>query len=530
MNRPPNLEGLGTERLRTSRLTEADGDDLSAFFVANDVPETTRLFHPFPLTEATARRLASAGGGDHFFATRLDGRIVAFSMLRGFDEGFDIPSFGILVDRHHRGCGIGRAVTEAAAAAAVRLGCDRIRLTVEPENTTARRLYADVGFEDGPDHTMWLNLTGDIPVSAPDLNGAELEYVTDAVRSSWISSIGPYVDRFERDFARFVNVEHAVACTNGTAALHLALLAAGVQPGDEVLVPALTYVAAVNAIAYCGAKPVLVDVCPDTWTIDPSACAAAITPATSAILAVHLYGHPADMDALASITQKSGILLVEDAAESHGATVRGRPVGGLGRVGAFSFFGNKIISTGEGGMVVTNDSDIAAQARLLRGQGMDPDRRYWHVVRGYNYRMTNVTAAIGVAQMERAKSLVEQRRTIAHWYAEELEGVEGVTLQHQQPWADSAHWMVSVILDGASAAGRDHVIRNLAARRIETRPFFPAVHHFPMYADLSENGSLPVAERLAGNGLSLPTFNSLRRRDVTRVVRDLCEAMADAAA
>jgi perosamine synthetase len=229
-----------------------------------------------------------------------------------------------------------------------------------------------------------------IPVYRPSIGDLERRYVVDAIESSWISSKGAFLDRFEREFAAFAGVEHGVAAANGTVALHLALAALQVGPGDEVIVPTLTYVASVNAITYTGATAVFVDSDPAIWTLDPARVEAAITPRTKAIEVVHLYGHPADMDPILDIARHHGLAVVEDAAEAHGALYRGRPVGSLGTVGSFSFFGNKIITTGEGGMLVTDDEELASRARHLRGQGVSATKTYWHDVVGFNYRMTNV--------------------------------------------------------------------------------------------------------------------------------------------
>ena len=252
-----------------------------------------------------------------------------------------------------------------------------------------------------------------IPVAEPALVGREKEFVLDCIDSTWISSTGLYIGRFEAGFAEFCGVEHAITCANGTVALHLALLALGIGPGDEVICPTLTYVAAANSVVYCGATPVLVDAEAATWNLDPAAVEAAVTPRTKAILVVHLYGHPADMDAIRRIADAHDLRVVEDAAEALGARHRGRRVGSLSDVATFSFYGNKVITTGEGGMVVTDDATLAETVRLLRGQGQDPTQRYRFPVVGYNYRLTNVACAIGCAQLEKVEWHVGRRRQIA---------------------------------------------------------------------------------------------------------------------
>jgi len=285
-------------------------------------------------------------------------------------------------------------------------------------------------------------------VASPALHGRELDYVTEAVESTWISSHGRFIDAFEREFADFCQTKHAITTNNGTTALHLALVGLGIGPGDEVLVPTVTYIATANAVTYCGATPVLVDVLPGTLNIDPEAARAAITERTRAIIPVHLYGEAADMDAVTSLAFEHGLYVVEDAAEAHGARFEGRPVGGFGHAGMFSFFGNKIITTGEGGMIVTNDDEYAARIRLYRGQGMDPTRRYWFPVVGYNYRMTNVQAAIGLAQFERVEAALARRAEVRARYDELLEPLLSTRLERPpaDPRTTRVDWLYNVFV------------------------------------------------------------------------------------
>jgi perosamine synthetase len=361
------------------------------------------------------------------------------------------------------------------------------------------------------------------PVAAPDLSGNELEYVTECISSSWISSNGRFIEEFENRVAEFVGCRYAVATCNGTAALHLALVSLGVKPGDEVIVPTLTYVATANAVTYCGARPVFADCDPRTWNLCPEAVRRLLSRKTRGIIPVHLYGLPCDMEPLRELAYEHNLWILEDAAESLGARYAGRPVGSFGSAAVFSFFGNKIITTGEGGMVVTNDPRLAELLRLFRGQGMDPQRRYWHPLVGYNYRMTNVAAAIGVAQMERIESLLAARRQLAAWYAQELAGIPGITLQYAKPPAESAHWMVAVALD--SPLSRDQVACQLADQGIETRPFFYPVHHFPMYGGCRTDQGCPVASDLAYRGLCLPTAPYLALSDVRFIADALRRAI-----
>lgn len=356
-----------------------------------------------------------------------------------------------------------------------------------------------------------------IPVAAPALVGREREYVLECLETTWISSVGSYVDRFEAEFARFCGVRHAVACANGTAAVHVALLGLGLAPGDEVIVPALTFVATANPVRHCGATPVFVDAEPRTWNIDPAQIEAAITPRTRGIIVVHLYGHPTDMAPVLEIAHRHGLWVLEDAAEAHGATYRGRVVGSIGDAATFSFYGNKILTSGEGGMVVTDDAELAERVRQLKGQGQDPQRRYWFPVLGFNYRMTNVAAAIGLAQLECADWHLARRREIAGWYREELSGVDGLELSPQAEWATNAHWIFCAVLDEQRFGARDDVMAALAAAAIETRPFFYPLHTLPIYTSENAGRSLPVAEDLGRRGLNLPSSAQLTREDVAYV-------------
>ena len=364
----------------------------------------------------------------------------------------------------------------------------------------------------------------ELPVAAPALVGRELEYVTDCVESTWISSTGSYIERFERAFGDFCGVEHAISCCNGTVALHLALLGLGVNPGDEVIVPTLTYVASANAVRYCGAQPVLVDCEEETWNLDPERLAELITPRTKGIVAVHLYGHPVDLDPVLELAELRGLFVLEDAAEAHGARYKGGRVGSFGNCAMFSFYGNKIITTGEGGMVVTNDAKLAARVRQLRGQGQDPERRYWFPIVGFNYRLTNVAAAIGLAQVERIDWHLERRREVAGWYRELLSDGDGLRFSPQADWAENAYWMSSVLLpDGVD---RDRVAAALATDGVDTRPFFYPVHTLPPYVDGSRGRVFPVADWIAARGLNLPSSALLTRDDVEYVSEALRTAVA----
>ncbi|MBI4308999.1 MAG: aminotransferase class I/II-fold pyridoxal phosphate-dependent enzyme [Candidatus Omnitrophica bacterium] len=359
-----------------------------------------------------------------------------------------------------------------------------------------------------------------LPVAEPSLAEKELAYVTDCIVSNWISSTGKYVSQFEALFADFCGSRHAVATSNGTTALHLALLALDIHQGDEVIVPSLTFIATANAVSYTGAKPVFVDSESTTWNIDPDLVAKAVTPRTKAIIPVHLYGHPADMDPILEIARRHDLAVIEDAAEAHGAGYKGKKVGSIGDIGIFSFYGNKIITTGEGGMIVTDNPDIAQRVRLLRDHGMSPSRRYWHPVLGYNYRLTNIQAAIGVAQVERIESILQAKLDIAQRYEKQLEGVAGIIRPPQAKWAQNVYWLYSILVEEEYGIGRDDLMAELNLMHIETRPFFLPVHTQPIY---NTGQYLSVSQELASKGLSLPSSASLQKHEIDRV----CKAIKD---
>ena len=356
-----------------------------------------------------------------------------------------------------------------------------------------------------------------IAVSIPDLGGNEEKYVVDAVRSTWISSTGKYVERFEQDFAKISGVNHAISVCNGTVALHLALLALDVRPGDEVIVPSLTYIATANAVRYVGAEPVFVDVSEDTWCMNPALIEEAITRKTKGIIAVDLYGHPADMDRINHIAAIHGLWVVEDAAEAHTAKYKGRLAGSLAKIGTFSFYGNKIFTSGEGGALTLNDPDLELRIRTLRGQGMDPERRYYFPVTGYNFRMTNVACAILCGQIERADKIIDQRRSIFDAYEKSLRGIQGIGFQPVAEWAEPAPWLFCITIDPRGYGHtRDELAAYLLENGVDTRPFFIPLHTLPPFRNESKlrGESLPVTNRLASSGLNLPTHAALQQEDI----------------
>ncbi len=366
------------------------------------------------------------------------------------------------------------------------------------------------------------------PVSEPDIGDQEAKYVLDAVKSGWVSSMGPYIKRFEEGFSAYCGTRFGIATSNGTCALHLALACLGVGPGDEVIIPSLTFVATANAVTYTGAAPVLVDVQPETWCIDPIAVKRAISPKTKAIIVVHLYGHPVDLDPILSISAARGIPVIEDAAEAHGALYKSKKVGGLGQMGVFSFYGNKLITTGEGGMLTTDNEGLAERARFLRDHAMSAERRYWHPEVGYNYRMTNLQAALGVAQLERIESFLVRKREIFTWYNECLGNCASMQLNPEQPWARSAFWLTSVTL--SEHVNREAVITKLRHGGVDSRPFFCPMHLLPPYKDRcrrvgQEENGCPVTDKLASQGLNLPSGHRLSRSDIGNISTILLDTL-----
>lgn len=374
-------------------------------------------------------------------------------------------------------------------------------------------------------------------IAAPDLGELERRYLADAMASGWISSIGPYVDRFERGLARFCETEHAVAVASGTTALTVTLAALAVGPGHEVIIPAHTFAAVAAAVRHVGAEPVLIDVHPDHWCLDPALIERALSPRTAAIIAVHAYGHPADLDPILAVAASRAIPVIEDGAEAHGARYKGRMVGSLATAACFSFYGNKILTTGEGGAVVTADPDLAARVRLLKDHAMSPTRRYYHTAVGYNFRMTNLQAAIGCAQLERVDQLLAVREYNLACYQEALAPLAPVLrLNPCEPWANPVNWLTCGLLQGAAAGRRDALAAALRTAGIDTRPFFVPLHQLPPYQDCrlitaetdasvrETPGPTPAqtqAERIARSGLNLPTGAGVSA-DWIAAIADVC--------
>lgn len=355
-----------------------------------------------------------------------------------------------------------------------------------------------------------------IKIAAPDITGLERDYVMKALEHNELSYLGSFVDQFEDSFANFCEVEYATACMNGTVALHLALIGADVSHGDEVIVPALTYVSTANAVVHSGAKPIFADIDPNHWGINPNEVIKKITDKTKAIIAVHLYGHPADMDPLLKICEERNIVLIEDAAEAHGARYKGKRVGGIGDIGTFSFFANKIMTTGEGGIVTCKDKDTIEKMKIYKNHGNNPHKRYHHQVIGYNYRLTNLQAAVGCAQVERANELLEKKKSIAMMYKEGLINLP-LTMQPSLEWAEPVYWMNCLVLDENTISKSDLELK-LNQCGIETRPFFEPIPRLGIYND---SDSYPVAESLSSRGINLPSSTLLTKKEIDYIIESI---------
>ena len=340
------------------------------------------------------------------------------------------------------------------------------------------------------------------PVAEPNLKGNEFNYLCDAFLSTWISSTGEYINRFEKDFSSYCGTKHGIAVSNGTVALHLALLALNIGEGDEVIIPDLTFAATINAVLHARATPVIVDVEQDSWCIDPIEIEKAITPKTKAIIPVHVYGQPCDMDKIMSIAKKHNLKVIEDAAEAHGAEYKGKKVGSFGDIACFSFFANKIITTGEGGMCLTNDDTLNDRMRVLRDHGMNKKKKYWHDEVGYNYRMTNLQAAIGCGQLERIEQILESRSEIERKYKSTLNDNEIIIFQNELSNQKKVVWMVSVL-----SQKKIEIMNLLKESNLDVRPFFYPLSSMPLYAKYARSVSVSIF--LSENGFNLPTIENI---------------------
>ena len=358
-----------------------------------------------------------------------------------------------------------------------------------------------------------------IPVSEPLLDEQARANAAEAVRSGWISSEGAFIPEFERRWARYCGVEHGVSVCNGTAALELAVAALALPAGSEVILPSFTIISCVLAVLRAGCRPVLVDCEPDTWCLDTDEVARKITTRTRAIMPVHIYGHMADMVRIMDLARRHGLAVIEDAAEAHGAECHGRRAGGIGTLACFSFYANKIVTTGEGGMVVTDDAKLAGRARSLRNLCFQRERRFWHAELGHNFRMTNVQAAIGLAQVDQIETHVARKRRMAAMYNDRLRDVPGLELPVERPGFKNVYWMYAVVLTDDVPFDALEFAQRLRAHGVDTRPFFVGMHEQPVLREqgLFAGEGYPVTERLSRRGLYLPSGLTLDEAQIETV-------------
>jgi perosamine synthetase len=363
-----------------------------------------------------------------------------------------------------------------------------------------------------------------IPISQPSITQKEIDYVTEAVASTWISSLGKYIDRFEAEFASFCGSRYAVCVSNGTVAIQLALTAHGIGDGDEVIMPNLSFIATANATLHCGATPVFADIDPFNLCLDPTKIESLITPKTKAIMPVHLYGHPADMKAITELANKYGLWVIEDAAEAHGAKAYGKTVGSWGHCATFSFYGNKNLTTGEGGMITTDDEDFYNRCKYLRDHAMSKEKRYWHTAPGFNFRMTNIQAAIGCAQLERADQIMEKRQLIFKWYEKYLVKLDSLSLNRTNEWATNAYWLICLENKKWTEKDRDNFMIELKKRGVDSRPFFYPMSDMPY---LNEKVNTPVTHEFYKRGVNLPTYFDITEEQV-KFVCETIQAIVNA--
>lgn len=360
-----------------------------------------------------------------------------------------------------------------------------------------------------------------IPISQPILAGNEAKYVRECLKSGWISSQGEFVRRFEKAFSDYCGVKYAITNSSGTAALHLALLTLKIGPGDEVIVPDLTFISPINMVIQTGARPVFVDVDKNNWNIDVNEIESVITEKTKAIIAVHLYGHPCQMDRILALAKKYNLFVIEDCAEAHGAEYKGKRVGSFGDISCFSFFGNKIITTGEGGICLTDNKRLAERMRILANHGDSPKKKYWHNQVAFNYRLTNLQAAVGLAQLEQIDKFLKKRDKIGKIYSKYLGNINSLTLLPREEWAKPVCWLYSILIDPRKhKISRDRLIEELRRKNIDSRPFFYPVHQMPPYKKYIKRGqTFKTTEYLSARGLSLPSSIDLTNNQINYIVR-----------
>ncbi len=367
-----------------------------------------------------------------------------------------------------------------------------------------------------------------IPVCEPLITKKEIEYVIDCLKSGWVSSAGKYIEQFEKGWASYCGMKHGVAVSSGTTALQIAVRLLDLKPGDEVIMPTFTIISCAQAVIYCGGKPVLVDIDSRNWQMDVSQIENVITNKTKAIMVVHIYGHPADMDPIIEIAKKNDLMIIEDAAEVHGAEYKGRRCGSFGDISVFSFYANKLITTGEGGMVLTNNDEFAERAKALRNLCFQKSRRFYHDELGYNFRLTNIQAALGVSQMERIGKIIERKREIAHKYNELLKNVSGIELPYEESWAKSIYWVYGIVIKEEMGMNAEQFAKKLLEKGIETRPFFLGMHEQPVFKKMGlfAKERYPVSERLSRQGLYIPSGLTIKNSEIEyicKTIRDVLE-------
>jgi len=359
-----------------------------------------------------------------------------------------------------------------------------------------------------------------IPISEPNIGERELQNVLSCLKSSWISSLGKYISEFENNFSSYCGTKYGVSVSNGTLALYLALSCLSIGYSDEVIIPNLTFVATANAVTYLGAKPIPVDCEKDTWNIDTSKIEKAITKKTKAIIPVHLYGHPCDMDKIIKVAKNYNLKIIEDAAEAHGSEYKGKKVGSLGDIGCFSFYGNKTITTGEGGICVTNNKLLADKMRLLKDHGMSTKKRYWHSIIGYNFRITNIQAAIGCAQLEKIDRFIEIKRQNAMLYNSILKNCKKIITPVEKKWAKNTYWLYSILVKNYNI---NNLISLLKSKNIDSRRFFYPINFLPPY---KQKGDFKVSNMISRQGISLPSSVNLTDAEIKYICKTLIEIVS----
>ncbi|MEM4395455.1 MAG: DegT/DnrJ/EryC1/StrS family aminotransferase [Thermoplasmata archaeon] len=363
---------------------------------------------------------------------------------------------------------------------------------------------------------------GRIPIAGPWITQKEIEYVADAVANAWYENANIYHERFEKKFSDYIGVKYAVALPSCTSAIHLSLLALKIGPGDEVIVPDITWIATAAPISYVGATPVFADIDPKTWCLSAESFESCITPRTKAVIPVDLYGNMPDMEAIQEIARKHGIAIIEDAAEAIGSEYKGKKAGSFGDTGVFSFHGSKTLTTGEGGMLVTNREDIYRRVLFLRDHGRSPgDKMFWNTEVAYKYKMSSMQAALGLAQLERIEDLIEKKRQIFRWYQEELSDFSGITLNYEAPHTKNTYWMVTVILDKRFGLTKDRLMQLMGEYGIDCRPFFHPLSSLPAYDHLEEAKRARIRNKVSYDispyGINLPSALNLTREQVKYV-------------